>query len=474
MAKNVSLFRMRKGLITSGFVTLVLATFWFSAPIGCANMIPPGGGPRDTIAPVFVAAIPSDSTVNFKGDRIVLNFDEELDDPREPRNNIIFTPAFEIDPLVTTKGKAVTVNFKDAKLEPNTTYVINFGNAIVDLTEGNAAKNFVYTFSTGPYLDSLEISGKIVLAENGGIDTTMNVVLYKDLRDSAVQIKNPLYVTRLDRSGNFRFRNLPNDTFAIYAFGQGRRYQRNQLFAFNDTSIVAGKTDSLVLYAYREGNVTPVSSLSTGGPLKIPGNDRRLRFTPSATSQQELLNDFTLTFTVPLKSFDSTKMHLTTDSVFNPENFTASLDTARKEVRIKTAWKEGTAYHLILEKDFAADTAGRQLLKTDTLSFVTKKKADYGSLTLKIRNIGAFKNPVLQFVQNNQAVYSVSIKSGVFSETLFIPGEYNLRVFDDVNGNGKWDPGNFFGEKRQPEIVHPISQSITVKANWDNEVERVL
>jgi len=93
---------------------------------------------------------------------------------------------------------------------------------------------------------------------------------------------------------------------------------------------------------------------------------------------------------------------------------------------------------------------------------------------LKIRNIGAFKNPVLQFVQNNQAVYSVSIKSGVFSETLFIPGEYNLRVFDDVNGNGKWDPGNFFGEKRQPEIVHPISQSITVKANWDNEVERVL
>ena len=68
--------------------------------------------------------------------------------------------------------------------------MINFGNAIVDLTEGNAVKNFVYTFSTGPYLDSLEISGKVVLAENGGIDTTINVVLYKDLNDSAIKVKN--------------------------------------------------------------------------------------------------------------------------------------------------------------------------------------------------------------------------------------------------------------------------------------------
>ena len=465
---------MRKGLITSGFVTLLLVAFWMSAPIGCANMIPPEGGPRDTIAPVFVTAIPRDSTVNFKSDRIVLDFDEELDDPRDPRNNIIFTPSFEIDPIVTTKGKAVTVNFKDAKLEPNTTYVINFGNAIVDLTEGNAAKNFVYTFSTGPYLDSLEISGKVVLAENGGIDTTMNVVLYKDFRDSAIIDKNPLYVTRLDRSGSFHFHNLPNDTFAIYAFGQGRRYQHSQLFAFNDTTIVAGKNDSLVLYAFRDANALPVFSRSNTSPIKIPGNDRRLRFTPSTTSQQELLNDFTLTFPVPLKSFDSTKMHLATDSVFNPENFTASLDTSRKEVLIKTTWKEGTAYHLILEKDFATDTAGRQLLKTDTLSFITKKKADYGSLALKIRNISSFKNPVLQFVQNGQAVFSVPIKSGVYNEALFIPGDYSLRVFDDVNDNGKWDPGNFFGQKRQPEIVHPISQSITVKANWDNEFERVL
>jgi hypothetical protein len=465
---------MRKGIIASAFVTLILSAFWMSVPVGCANMLPPSGGPRDTIPPVIVNANPHDSTVNFKGDRIVLTFNEELDDPRDPRNNIIFTPAFEIDPDVTTKGKALTVKFKDTMLRPNTTYVINFGDAIIDITEGNAAKNFVYTFSTGPFLDSLEISGKVLLAENGGIDTTLNVVLYKDLRDSSIFSKGPLYVARLDRNGNFRFHNLPKDTFAIYAFGGGRRYNSKQLFAFKDTSVIAGEADSLVLYAYREASATTSPTSLNIGVGRVNANDRRLRFTPSTTSQQELLNDFTLTFPIPLKSFDSTKMHLATDSVFHPENFTASLDTSKKEVRIKTEWKEGMAYHLILEKDFATDTAGKQLLKTDTLSFVTKKKADYGSLALKIKNIASFKNPVLQFIQNNQVVLSVPIKSGVYNQALFVPGEYNLRVFDDVNGNGKWDTGKFFGGKRQPEIVHTITNPITIKANWDNEMERLL
>lgn len=460
-------------MVTSISIVLILAVFWLSIPAGCANMIPPEGGPRDTVPPVFVNANPHDSTVNFKSDRIVLTFDEDLDDPKDPRNNIIFTPAFETEPIVTTKGKAVTVDFKHAKLDSNTTYVINFGDAIVDITESNPAKNFVYTFSTGPYLDSLEISGKVILAENGGIDTTLNVVLYKDRSDSAIRNKNPQYVTRLDRNGNFRFHNLPKDTFAIYAFGQGRRYQNNQLFAFSDTSVIAGQADSIVLYASREASPSAPAGLTTG-TQRIPANDKRLRFTPSTTSQQELLNDFTLNFLVPLKNFDSTKMRLSTDSVFNPENFSASLDTLRKEVRIKTEWKEGKAYHLILDKDFAADTAGRQLLKTDTISFVTKKKTDYGSLTLRFKNLEKYRHPVLQFLQNNQVVRSVAIRGNVYSESLIIPGEFTFRIFDDLNDNGKWDPGHFFDKKRQPELVQSIQRTFTIKANWDNEFDVVL
>jgi hypothetical protein len=461
---------MKKGFIASALFIIVIA-FWISVPVGCANIVPPEGGPRDTISPVLVSATPRDSSVNFRSEHIVLTFDEDLDDPRNV-NDIIYTPSLETPPTITTKGKALTVKFNDT-LQPNTTYVINFGDQIIDITEANPVRNFVYTFSTGPYLDSLEISGKVLLAENGGVDTTLNVALYKDRSDSALRLKNPLYVVRLDRNGSFRFHNLPKDTFAIYAFGGGRRYNSRELFAFYDTSVVAGEADSLLLYAFRETPATSTTSPVTGA-ARIPANDRRLRFTPGTTSQQELLQDYILTFAVPLRNFDSTKLHLTTDSVFNPTNFTATLDTTRKEVRIKTDWKEGTQYHLILEKEFAADTTGRQLLKTDTLSFVTKKKSDYGSLTIRFKNVDKYKHPVLQFVLNNQVIKSVPLSGTIYSETLLVPGEYSLRVFDDVNQNGQWDTGRFFGGKRQPEIIHPIERPFTVKANWDNEPEVVL
>jgi hypothetical protein len=463
---------MQKGFIASALVIIVIA-FWMSVPVGCANIVPPEGGPRDTIPPVLVSATPRDSSVNFRSQHIVLTFNEDIDDPRNP-NDIIYTPSMDIPPTITTKGKAMTVKFNDS-LEPNTTYVINFGDQVIDITEANPLRNFVYTFSTGPYLDSLEISGKVILAENGGIDTTLNVALYKDRSDSAIRLKNPMYVVRLDRNGNFRFHNLPKDTFAIYAFGgSARRYNNRELFAFYDTSIVAGEADSVVLYAYRE---TPTTSTTTPGVTiqRIPSSDRRLRFTPGTTTQQELLDDYKLTFQVPLRNFDSTKIHLSTDSVFAPANFTATLDTTRKEVRIKTEWKEGTQYHLILEKEFATDTTGRQLLKTDTLSFTTKRKADYGAITsLRFRNLDKYKHPVVQFVLNNQVVKSVPIKGPIYSEAPVTPGEYYLRVFDDVNQNGKWDTGQFFGGKRQPEIIHPLERPFTIKANWDNEFEVVL
>lgn len=467
---------MRKELIATAFVWFVASAFWLGVPVGCANIIPPSGGPRDTIPPVLIKATPPDSTVNFRSNRITLTFNEEVDVKNVP--SIIYSPSIANTPSVTAKGRTINVKFRDT-LSPRTTYSINFGKTIVDYTEGNAPKNFAYVFSTGPYLDSLEVSGRVVLAENAGVDTTMIVVLHHDLRDSAVNLKTPPYVTRLDRNGNFSFHNLPKDTFAIYAIGGpsielSKRYQQadKQLFAFNNTPVVPN-ADSIELHAYVESsNKTNTSSAIPAS--KIPANDRRLRVNPPAAGTQNLMSDYVLTFPVPLKNFDSSKVHLATDSVYNSVPFSTTLDSTKKELRIKSTWKENMAYHLILEKDFAGDTLGRQLLKTDTLSFNTKKKSDYGSLVLRIKNITSFKNPVLQFVQNNQVVLSVPVKSGIYNQELFQPGEYTLRIFDDLNGNGKWDPGHFFGQKRQPEIVHPIQESITVKANWDNEFERVL
>jgi hypothetical protein len=126
---------------------------------------------------------------------------------------------------------------------------------------------------------------------------------------------------------------------------------------------------------------------------------------------------------------------------------------------------------LILDRDFAEDSTGRKLLKTDTLNFTTKKLSDYGRLNVRLRNLDGARNPVLQFLQGDQVVFSANIKSGAFRSTLFSPGDYDLRILYDTNNNGKWDPGTFFGLRRQPELVQPITRKITVKSGWDNDFD---
>lgn len=456
------------------FLLGMIAAISIVGNTGCANIIPPAGGPRDSLAPLLVEADPPDSALNFRGDRLTLTFDEFVD-IREPQNNFLFTPIFENNPLVSVRLRTVTVRFRDT-LEPNTTYVLNFGNSIVDVNENNILRNFTYTFSTGPALDSLEFSGKVVMAETGGTDTTLQVLLHRSLEDSAVVNGPPRYVARVDRNGNFRFSNLPPGRFAIYALGDAgisRRYtNRSQYFAFADAPIKVGTDTAVTLYAYRETAAAATGSTAT--PQRTTA-ENRLRFVTNQTNNiQDLLTDLLLTFTTPLRTFDSTKVALYTDSIFNPAPFSVTLDSARKLLRFRTAWQENKTYNLILDREFASDTLNRKLLKTDTLSFNTRRSAEYGSLNLTIRNLDASANPVLLFVQNDQVVFSTPIGSGNFTSKLFLPGDYELRILYDRNRNGKWDPGQFFGEKRQPELVRTIAQRITVKPAWDNELERSL
>ena len=469
---------MRKAIF-SLFVLLTGAFFLTFLSAGCANIIPPSGGPRDSIPPLLVSATPADSTLNFRADRITFTFDEYVD-LQEVQNNLLFTPTFETNPEVSVRLKTVSVRFRDSLL-PNTTYVLNFGNAIRDINESNPLRNFTYVFSTGDVLDSLTLSGRVLLAENGKTDSTLTILLHRNLEDSAVVKERPVYVARVNSDGTFRFRNLPRDTFAIYALGDAgimRRYQNKatQYFAFRDESVISGTADSILLYAYREATSTPATGAAPAGgrgPAAPGGAERRLRLT-AASSTVDLQGDFIINFPVPIRNYDSTQVFLSTDTTFTPAPFTSQLDSAGRELRIRSQWREGTAYNLVLNREFAEDTAGRRLLKTDTLNFVTKKLSDYGRLNIRIRNIDTARNPVLQFVQNAQVTFSAPIRSGVYTSRLFSPGEYELRILYDENGNGKWDPGSFFGTKRQPEIVQPIRQNITIKADWDNEFERSL
>src|SRR5688572_16872901 len=184
-------------------------------PTGCANMIPPSGGPRDSLPPVLMSINPPDSTKNFAGKRIVFQFNEfvQVDNPRE---NLLVSPVPKIDPVVESRLRTVTITIKDT-LQENVTYSIDFGDAIRDINEGNVFKDFKYVFTTGNHFDSLEITGNVIVAETGAVDSTLIVMLHASVDDSAVIKDRPRYIAKLEQDGRFKFENLPPGRFAIYA-----------------------------------------------------------------------------------------------------------------------------------------------------------------------------------------------------------------------------------------------------------------
>ena len=251
-------------------------------------------------------------------------------------------------------------------------------------------------------------------------------------------------------------------------------YSKQSLFGFSDSAVeIKPNTSPVTLYAFIEEKTQQPSSaisLTPGNRAGPKPDERRLRFSSSG-NMQDLLGDFHLNFERPLRNLDTTKIQVSTDSTFNPVSSSWEIDSLKKKLTLKTNWKESTRYNLILDKDFAEDTTGRKLLKTDTLNFTTRKQDDYGSLKISFTNIDLSKNPVLLVSQNGTVVKTFPLSTTELDQPLFNPGEYELSILYDENKNGRWDPGKFFEGKKQPELVKPLNKKITVRSNWDNEFE---
>lgn len=466
-----------RGFISFIALFFLIAIGMISGP-GCANIIPPTGGPRDSIPPLLEKATPGDSTRNFRGNKIVFSFNEFIE-LQNAQQQLMMSPQPTVFPAVEYKLNTLTVRLKDS-LEPNTTYTLNFGESIKDFTEGNLLKNFTYTFSTGNYIDSLELRGKVLLAETGKTDTTLIVMLHTNPNDSAVVKDRPRYVARLDSKGNFVFKNLPPKTFYLYALkddgGTRRYFNEKQLFAFAEKPVVTdGKNDPVTLYAYSSKKDVPVAlpSFKSNRNKSNRPEDQRLKYQTNLTlRQQDLLKDLVLTFDEPLRLFDSTKIRLYSDSIFTAAaGYRFEKDSSNKIVTLHHSWKENSSYHLILEKDFAEDSAGRKILKTDTLDFKTKKLTDYGSVKLIFKSPDLSQNPVLLLLSGESIYRSYPLGGAELTIPMIPPGEYELRLLYDVNKNGKWDSGEFFGKHKQPEVIKSIEKKISVKPGFQNEFD---
>lgn len=212
---------------------------------GCANSIsPPQGGPKDTTPPEVVKTTPPNESPNFTGNKFEIEFNEYISLDNINQSALISPPMKEL-PDFKLKGKKLLVKFNDEVL-PNTTYSVYFGNAIVDLTEGNPIRNYNYIFSTGDYVDSLSYTGRVINSFDLTPATDIYVMLYKDNNDTIVFdslpfFVPPYYLTRTDENGNFRFNGLSNDEFMIFAINDQNRSlsfdQPNEEIAFYDTIV---------------------------------------------------------------------------------------------------------------------------------------------------------------------------------------------------------------------------------------------
>lgn len=216
----------------------------------CANPVSPTGGPKDTKPPMVLNCEPANLSIRFSGSSIRIEFNEFLA-LKNPTSEIFISPPLTHPPDVKLRGKSLVMKIEDT-LKPNTTYSISFGDAITDLTEGNILKGFTYVFSTGNYIDSLSLRGKVINAFNLQPEPDVFVTLYLNNNDTlpfdSLPLKvPPYYLTRTDEQGAFIFGNLLSDQFKLLAIED----MNSDLF-FSQPSERIAFLDSLVTPYYIE------------------------------------------------------------------------------------------------------------------------------------------------------------------------------------------------------------------------------
>lgn len=212
--------------------------------IRCANVVSPSGGPKDSVPPIVLQAVPENQSNNFSKKEIHITFDEYVT-LNNPNNNILISPPLETNPEYKLSGKSLVIKFKEA-LKPETTYSINFGEAIKDLHEGNVFKDYSFVFSTGENIDTLTLEGKLLQAIDHKPSADFFVMLYADNNDtvnidSLPYCVKPYYVTKSDKEGNFKFSGLKDDKYLIFALKDNNSNLKfdlpNEDIAFLDTLV---------------------------------------------------------------------------------------------------------------------------------------------------------------------------------------------------------------------------------------------
>jgi len=227
---------------------------WVFFLYSCANQVPLEGGPKDEAAPVLQKAVPDTFALNFRGRRITLSFDEFVV-VRNPSREVIVSPPVDELPVVQVTGKSVEVIFQDS-LKSNTTYTIQFGESIADNNEGNVLQNYSYTFSTGPFLDSLEAYAVVLDAFTLKPVENVKWMLYSEMGDSTPYKEKPFYIGYSTPDGKAAIRYMRKGTFRQFALTESNNNSRydaaDEWIGFLDSTVIPGDSAVHRVLMFRE------------------------------------------------------------------------------------------------------------------------------------------------------------------------------------------------------------------------------
>jgi len=203
--------------------------------VSCARMGQPDGGWYDDDPPRVLYSVPAEQTTNVDAKKMTIYFDEFIK-LADPTANVIVSPPQLEMPEISATGKKIIIELQDS-LIPNTTYTVDFSDAISDNNEDNPMGNYTYTFSTGEQIDTFEVAGYVLDASNLEPVKGISVGLYADLADSAFRTKPLLRIARTDGRGHFSIRGVAPGEYRIYALqdmdANYRFTQKAEMIAFS-------------------------------------------------------------------------------------------------------------------------------------------------------------------------------------------------------------------------------------------------
>ena len=356
-----------------------LLLFTLTLVAACARMGNPDGGWYDETPPRVVGASPTEKATGVKTRKLHIRFNEFIKIENATENVVVSPPQLE-SPDIKAGGKSIDIELKDS-LKANTTYTVDFSDAITDNNEGNPLGNYTYSFSTGEHIDTMEVSGWVLAADNLEPVKGILVGLYANLADSAFRTQPMLRVAKTDGRGHFVIRGIAPGKYRVYALqdvdGDYHLTQKGEQMAFNREIIVPSskpdvRQDTLWRDSLRIDSISRVSYTHF-----LPDNIMLRAFTHVQTdrfftkAERTLPECFSLVFTAGSNELPQ----LRGLNFNNAERAFIVMPTAKKDTI--TYWIKDSA---LINQDtlrmqmqyWSTDTTGQLRMKQDTIEVLAK------------------------------------------------------------------------------------------------------